>query len=54
MLVYNMIGECILQRKLNNSTNVIDISSLSKGAYVIKITCEQVTIQKKLIKSSDY
>ena len=50
MQVFNMIGECVLQRELNNFKNEIDISSLSKGIYIIGISNIQGTIQKKLIK----
>ncbi len=50
MQFYNMIGECVLQRKLKNNTNEIDISSLSKGIYLIQVTSAKETIQKKLIK----
>jgi uncharacterized protein (TIGR02145 family) len=50
MQVYNMIGECVLQRELDRGTNEIDIHSLSKGIYVIKLTGTNWTGQKKLIK----
>ena len=48
--VYNVIGECVLQRELSSSTNDIDISSLSKGIYVIKLTGANWTVQRKLTK----
>jgi hypothetical protein len=50
MQIYNVIGECVLQRELNISSNTIDISSLSKGVYVIQLTGADRTIQHKLIK----
>jgi uncharacterized protein (TIGR02145 family) len=50
MQIYNMIGECVRQRELHYGTNDIDISSLSKGIYVIHLTGEDKTIQQKLIK----
>jgi photosystem II stability/assembly factor-like uncharacterized protein len=48
--VNNMVGECVLQKKLINGTNNIDISSLSKGIYVIKLIGTNWTGQKELIK----
>jgi uncharacterized protein (TIGR02145 family) len=50
MQVYNIFGECALQLEMNNGTNDIDVSSLSKGIYVIQITGADKTIQQKLIK----
>ena len=49
--IYNIIGECVLQNELSNKTNEIDISSLSKGIYVIQIKTSDKTIQRKLIKN---
>jgi hypothetical protein len=48
--IFNTFGECVLQKVFNSKTNVIDISSLSKGIYVIKITGNNLTLQQKLIK----
>jgi len=48
--VYNIVGEILLQKELNKSINEIDISSLSKGVYLIKITDASETVQQKLIK----
>jgi len=48
--IYNVVGECVLQRELNNGSNEIEISSLSKGIYVIQLTGADGTIQQKLIK----
>lgn len=50
MQIYNVVGECVLQRELNSGTNNIDISSLSKGIYIIKLTATNWTIQRKLTK----
>jgi len=50
MQVYSMIGECVLQSELSNSTNDINVSFLSKGIYVIKLTGANWTVQRKLIK----
>jgi len=48
--IYNVIGGCLQQRELCSGTNEIDISSLMKGIYVIKLTGANWTGQKKLIK----
>ncbi len=53
--VYNVIGKCVLQKELSNKINEVDINSLSKGMYIIKLTGENPTgigwtIQKKMIK----
>jgi uncharacterized protein (TIGR02145 family) len=50
MQIYNAVGECVLQRELSGGTNDIDISSLSKGNYVIKLTSTDWTVQRKLTK----
>ena len=48
--VYNMIGECILQRELDNGTITVDISSFPEGIYVVRVSNKDWTIQQKLIK----
>ena len=50
MLIYNVVGECVLQRELTNGTNDIDVSTFTKGIYIIKITGTDWTVQRKLIK----
>ena len=50
MQIYNVVGECVLQRELTTSTNEINVSLLSKGIYIIKLTSADWTVQRKLIK----
>ena len=50
MQIYNVVGECVLQRELSSGTNDIDVSFLLKGIYVIKITDTDLIIMQKLIK----
>jgi len=50
MQIYNVVGVRVLQRELNNGTNDIDVSSLSKGIYIIKLTGTDWTVQRKLTK----
>ena len=48
--LFNTAGQCILQDDLDDKSTEIDIRSLSPGIYVIQISGEDWTIQKKLIK----
>ncbi len=50
MEVNNLIGECIVQKKLNNNKNEMDFSILPTGMYIIKITGADWSVQKKIIK----
>jgi uncharacterized protein (TIGR02145 family) len=50
MQIYNVVGECVLQRELRRGTNEIDISSLPKGIYIIRLIGEDNAFQQKLIK----
>lgn len=51
MQVYNIIGECVLHGDLTSVTNMIDISSLTTGIYLIRLTDTNGTYQQKLIKN---
>jgi len=48
--VFDIVGECILEKELNNITNEIDICSFSKGIYIIQLTGNNWTFQHKLTK----
>ncbi|HNW91041.1 MAG TPA: FISUMP domain-containing protein [Bacteroidales bacterium] len=48
--IYNMIGEQISKTILINGTTIIDIGYLSKGIYIIKLTCDNWNEQQKIIK----
>lgn len=50
MAVYNIIGDCIMQDVLNNSSNEIDISSFSNGIYIIKLSGTNWTVNRQLTK----
>ena len=45
--IYNTLGQEIFQSKTN--TQAINVSSLSKGTYFVKITEAEITATKKLI-----
>ncbi len=46
--IYNTLGECVQQQELN--TNEVDVSSLAKGIYIIKLIGKERVGQKKFIK----
>ena len=48
--VFTMMGVCVLQREWSNGTNALDISSLSKGIYCIKVSGTDWTEQHKFLK----
>lgn len=48
--IYNIVGECVQQGILDKGNNEIDIFSLSKGIYIIKINGDNRTRLKKFIK----
>ena len=46
--VYSMLGQCL---KINSNTNSIDMSAIQEGVYLIKISNDNVTITKQIIKN---
>ncbi len=50
MQVFNIMGRCILQSDLTIATNMIDVSSLTSGIYIFRLTGTDGTCQQKLIK----
>jgi uncharacterized protein (TIGR02145 family) len=50
MQAYNIIGECVMQRELNEGVNNIDIRFLQKGMYTIRLTGSSWAVQYKMIK----
>ncbi len=46
--IYNILGERVLQKELNNQ--IIDISTLKKGMYIVKVTGNEWAIEKKIFK----
>lgn len=49
--VYNVLGKKVLSSKLSENNNSININTLSKGVYMVKVSSEKQTIIKKLIKN---
>lgn len=49
LVIYNIFGELLLQRELDKDKNEFDISSFSKGVYIIKVSDGNREILKKLM-----
>lgn len=50
--VYSILGKLVLKKEINQTKNSIDISSLTKGIYLVKIHVGNRFITKKLLKSN--
>lgn len=50
MSIYNITGELLIKSELNSKRNEVDLSTLVKGIYIIKLTGTDWTAQKKIIK----
>ncbi|MCH4552444.1 endonuclease [Aestuariibaculum lutulentum] len=49
-IIYNVLGKEILKQHLNTNNKKMDVSTLNKGVYLLKISSDSGTITKKLIK----
>ncbi len=50
VIIINTLGEIMFKEKINSTGNKLDISSLPKGLYFIKLNSGENTIIKKIIK----
>ncbi|MBD0823057.1 S8 family serine peptidase [Aestuariibaculum marinum] len=48
--VYNVLGKLVLETSVSSDRNQIDMSSISKGVYIMKITETERNITLKIIK----
>ena len=48
--VFNLLGQKILERTLNGKTAEVDLSGLSSGSYVVKVTADDMIKTIKVIK----
>jgi hypothetical protein len=48
--IYSILGQKIISLTINNTSSEINISELSSGAYIVKITSDGKTSTQKLIK----
>ena len=50
--VYSILGKLVLKEEISQTKNSIDISSLTRGIYLVKIHVGNQFITKKLLKSN--
>ena len=48
--VYNLLGQKVIENTINANSATIDMSALSGGSYIVKITSENQTKTIKVIK----
>ena len=48
--IYNLMGQCVMEKQLQNGSESISIADLPKGSYFIKIHSHQGTATAKFIK----
>jgi hypothetical protein len=48
--VYNVLGQEVMNRELNNTSVALDVSGLNSGIYVVKTVVEGITSSTKFIK----
>jgi len=48
--VFSIFGKKLIQTTINSSDTSVDISSLSKGIYIVKITHKKLSLSTKIIK----
>ena len=51
--IYNVIGELVINGKLNSQVNTIDLSSLAPNVYILNIENKSIRVIKKQNKSAD-
>ena len=49
--IYNSMGQMIIQGELTGEETQVDMSGYPNGIYVVKVTTEEGSIAKKLIKN---
>jgi len=50
LIIYDPAGKMLLERTLNEDRNMIDISELAEGLYLLQLAGEQGTVWQKLVK----
>lgn len=48
--VYNLMGQCLMQTIAKNGQVILDMNSLSDGAYLIRVTTKNGTVMQKILK----
>ena len=47
--IYNVNGQLVLNKEVNNNQKTLNISSLESGIYIIDILSENTSVKRKLI-----
>jgi hypothetical protein len=50
VLVYNIFGKLVYKSSKNHNSTTLDLSSFSKGIYLVKVFSEGVSTTQKIIK----
>jgi len=50
LAIYNLLGQVILEKSIQNDVKNIDIASLNSGTYFVKIVTDSKQVMKKFIK----
>jgi len=50
MKIYNLVGECVMQKELRSGSNNVDVRELLNGIYIIQITNSYWSGQCKFTK----
>ena len=48
--VFSIFGKKLIHTTIHSSNTTVDISSLSKGIYIVKITHKKLSFSTKIIK----
>ena len=48
--VYNLVGQVVVNQRVNALSDAIDVSNLKTGAYLVQVTAEGQTGTYKFIK----
>ncbi|PQB07170.1 hypothetical protein BST83_08415 [Polaribacter filamentus] len=51
IIIYNLLGKVVKKATITADNNLIDISNLAKGIYIVKMNINNATASKKLIKN---
>lgn len=49
LIIFNDIGKAVIQKKLINALNEVELHNLAKGLYMVKISNKVMSIEQKLI-----
>ena len=50
VVVYNLLGQLIMERNINSNSTSLDMSHLNSGTYLVKVTSDKITKTIKVIK----